>query len=129
MRFVFDMTTFRKKKVKSAIKIPLMLKSSDFLGSDLFDSKTNGSSSSGKSNSAPDIIYDLVAVLYHRGSSADSGHYVADIRAMDGKWWNCNDQLAEKKIFEKAKKGKKKDNKAKSKAPSTHNDHNKFQSR
>ena len=119
MRFVFDMTTFRKKKVKSAIKIPLMLKSSDFLGSDLFDSKTNGSSSSGKSNSAPDIIYDLVAVLYHRGSSADSGHYVADIRAMDGKWWNCNDQLAEKKIFEKAKKGKKKDNKAKSKAPST----------
>ena len=84
MRFVFDMTTFRKKKVKSAIKIPLMLKSSDFLGSDLFDSKTNGSSSSsGKSNSAPDIIYDLVAVLYHRGSSADSGHYVADIRALD----------------------------------------------
>ena len=50
------------------------------------------------SNSNEHVIYDLVAVLY-RGSSADSGHYVADVKALDGTWWNCNDQLIEKKNF------------------------------
>jgi ubiquitin C-terminal hydrolase len=109
MRFVFDMTTFRKKKVKNAIKIPLKLSSTDFLGSDL------SNSSNGASISNP-VIYDLVAVLYHRGSSADSGHYVADIKTLDGKWWNCNDELTEKKTFNKSNKGKSKDKKANTKA-------------
>ena len=60
------------------------------------------------SNSNEHVIYDLVAVLYHRGSSADSGHYVADVKALDGTWWNCNDQLIEKKEFHNiTRKGKK----------------------
>ena len=91
MRFVFDMVTFRKKKVKAAISIPSTLTPKDFFGDDV-RAETNGDGH---------IIYDLVAVLYHRGSSADSGHYVADVKALDGTWWNCNDQLIEKKQFQK----------------------------
>ncbi|KAI6690121.1 hypothetical protein NL676_026949 [Syzygium grande] len=31
-------------------------------------------------------IYDLVAVLTHKGRSADSGHYVAWVKQESGKW-------------------------------------------
>lgn len=37
-------------------------------------------------------IYDLVAVLTHKGRSADSGHYVAWVKQESGKWIEFDDQ-------------------------------------
>ncbi|KAJ7517249.1 hypothetical protein O6H91_21G015500 [Diphasiastrum complanatum] len=39
-------------------------------------------------------IYDLVAVLTHKGRSADSGHYVAWVKQENGKWIKFNDEDA-----------------------------------
>ncbi|MCD7465116.1 deubiquitinating enzyme [Datura stramonium] len=36
-------------------------------------------------------IYDLVAVLTHKGRSADSGHYVAWVKQENGKWVQFDD--------------------------------------
>lgn len=36
-------------------------------------------------------VYDLVAVLTHKGRSADSGHYVAWVKQDDGKWIEYDD--------------------------------------
>ena len=40
----------------------------------------------------PDIWYDLVAILRHRGTSANHGHYTADVRSDDGQWWCFDDE-------------------------------------
>ncbi|GAB2222242.1 hypothetical protein Droror1_Dr00013448 [Drosera rotundifolia] len=37
-------------------------------------------------------VYDLVAVLTHKGRSADSGHYVAWVKQDDGKWIEFDDE-------------------------------------
>lgn len=37
--------------------------------------------------------YDLVAVLTHKGRSADSGHYVSWVKEEDGQWINFDDEL------------------------------------
>ncbi|WOK91358.1 ubiquitin carboxyl-terminal hydrolase 6 [Canna indica] len=37
-------------------------------------------------------IYDLVAVLTHKGRSADSGHYAAWVKQDNGKWIRYNDE-------------------------------------
>ncbi|KAH1048134.1 hypothetical protein J1N35_038918 [Gossypium stocksii] len=37
-------------------------------------------------------IYDLVAVLTHKGRSADSGHYVAWVKQENGKWIEFDDE-------------------------------------
>ncbi|KAF5179399.1 Ubiquitin carboxyl-terminal hydrolase [Thalictrum thalictroides] len=37
-------------------------------------------------------IYDLVAVLTHKGRSADSGHYVAWVKQENGEWIQFDDQ-------------------------------------
>ena len=73
-RYVFDMKTFRKRKLTNKILLPksLQLKS------------TNGET---------DVIYILYAVQNHRGSSAYTGHYVAEV--MDwttGVWFECDDE-------------------------------------
>ena len=36
--------------------------------------------------------YELVAILRHRGTSANAGHYVAEVRQDDGFWYSFNDQ-------------------------------------
>ncbi|EPS62411.1 ubiquitin carboxyl-terminal hydrolase, partial [Genlisea aurea] len=36
-------------------------------------------------------IYDLIAVLTHKGRSADSGHYVAWVKQQNGKWVQFDD--------------------------------------
>nr|GMD33757.1 ubiquitin carboxyl-terminal hydrolase 6-like [Ipomoea batatas] len=36
-------------------------------------------------------VYDLVAVLTHKGRSADSGHYVAWVKQENGKWIQFDD--------------------------------------
>ncbi|KAK4395161.1 Ubiquitin carboxyl-terminal hydrolase 6 [Sesamum angolense] len=62
---------------------------------------SNGSGNSSKSASGEDVppekekhptgIYDLVAVLTHKGRSADSGHYVAWVKQENGKWIQFDD--------------------------------------
>ncbi|PKI79458.1 hypothetical protein CRG98_000149 [Punica granatum] len=63
-------------------------------------SNTNGESSvassqDGNSCQSEDTqltgVYDLVAVLTHKGRSADSGHYVAWVKQEDGKWIEYDD--------------------------------------
>ncbi|KAF8388854.1 hypothetical protein HHK36_025534 [Tetracentron sinense] len=65
---------------------------------------TEGSSGSGESSTATSKegipsdkqehltgIYDLIAVLTHKGRSADSGHYVAWVKQESGKWIEYDD--------------------------------------
>ncbi|CAL4949292.1 unnamed protein product [Urochloa decumbens] len=68
-------------------------------------SKENEGSSSAGDSSSMDIdkadpavpkkqltgVYDLVAVLTHKGRSADSGHYVGWVKQDDGKWIEFDD--------------------------------------
>ncbi|CAN1836999.1 Ubiquitin carboxyl-terminal hydrolase 7 [Linum perenne] len=46
---------------------------------------------SDKDNAQLTGIYDLVAVLTHKGRSADSGHYVAWVKQENGKWIEFDD--------------------------------------
>ncbi|KAG8380064.1 hypothetical protein BUALT_Bualt07G0154600 [Buddleja alternifolia] len=62
---------------------------------------SNGSGDSSKSASEEGVppvkekhltgVYDLVAVLTHKGRSADSGHYVAWVKQENGKWIQFDD--------------------------------------
>lgn len=51
------------------------------------------STGSGQSQARPKVTgyYDLVAVLTHKGRSADSGHYVAWVKQESGKWIQFDD--------------------------------------
>ncbi|KAK4267345.1 hypothetical protein QN277_024134 [Acacia crassicarpa] len=45
-------------------------------------------------------IYDLVAVLTHKGRSADSGHYVAWVKQESGKWIEFDDDNPKPRVEE-----------------------------
>lgn len=64
MRFVFDMESLTKKKLRNKIVFPETLDMRPYVAS----------------ASDEPLLYDLKAVLLHRGSTADSGHYVVRIR-------------------------------------------------
>ncbi|KAI5665480.1 hypothetical protein M9H77_15333 [Catharanthus roseus] len=65
------------------------------------EESSNGSGGSSKGASQEGVppdqithltgIYDLVAVLTHKGRSADSGHYVAWVKQENGKWIEFDD--------------------------------------
>ncbi|KAL8113745.1 ubiquitin carboxyl-terminal hydrolase 6-like isoform X1 [Apium graveolens] len=84
-----------KSKQKSPILTENDVKMSDAEGS----SKESGESSKDASQegAVPDKemqltgVYDLVAVLTHKGRSADSGHYVAWVKQESGKWIQYDD--------------------------------------
>jgi len=79
LRFVFDLKTGSKKKLSSCIQFPDVLDMSEFLHKDC------------------QAVYDLNAVLIHRGPSAYSGHYVAHIKSKDNQaWYKFNDEEVEK---------------------------------
>ena len=72
LRYIYDKTTFEKKKLHSPLSFPALLRIND-------------------------IEYTLTAVLYHRGRSAYGGHYVCEV--MDWKstdWWHCDDEIISK---------------------------------
>lgn len=52
------------------------------------------SSATSSSSAAPQVtgLYDLVAVLTHKGRSADSGHYVSWVKQDNGKWIEFDDE-------------------------------------
>jgi hypothetical protein len=81
LRFVFDPTTGRKRKLQDCIEIPEVINLTPFVTA----------SSSSTTTATPDCIYDLVAILRHQGTSAYHGHYVAEARD-DGLWWRFDDE-------------------------------------
>lgn len=79
LRFVFDLKTGSKKKLNSCIQFPDVLDMTEYMP----ERETT--------------IYDLNAVLIHRGQSAYSGHYVAHIKGNDSQnWFKFNDEEIEK---------------------------------
>ncbi|XP_041836368.1 ubiquitin carboxyl-terminal hydrolase 48 [Melanotaenia boesemani] len=81
MRFVFDRQTGHKKKLNTFISFPEQLDMGPFL--------------EGKADQK--CVYELSAVLIHRGISAYSGHYIAHVKdSLTGDWYKFNDEEIEK---------------------------------
>ena len=77
LRFVFESGV--KKKLSSCIQFPDVLDIRHLVPND------------------PNAIYELTAVLIHRGPSAYSGHYVAHIKGKDNQaWYKFNDEEVER---------------------------------
>uniref|UniRef100_A0A674KFZ2 Ubiquitin carboxyl-terminal hydrolase 48 n=1 Tax=Terrapene triunguis TaxID=2587831 RepID=A0A674KFZ2_9SAUR len=80
MRFVFDRQTGHKKKLNTYIGF------SELLDMEPFMEQKDGV-----------YIYELSAVLIHRGVSAYSGHYIAHVKdPQTGEWYKFNDEDIEK---------------------------------
>ncbi|KAL4565064.1 hypothetical protein LXL04_029146 [Taraxacum kok-saghyz] len=76
-RCVFLPNTTTKKKITSAFCFPGQVD----MGQRLSDQNESG------------LIYDLSAVLIHKGVAVNSGHYVAHIKDQDtGVWWEFDDE-------------------------------------
>ncbi|KAJ8301407.1 hypothetical protein KUTeg_020394 [Tegillarca granosa] len=112
LRFVFDKKSGHKKKLNSFIQFPEVLdmgkileKSKSKAGNQKSDDKEGTSSNEQCSSSSAEQsssvyqngnnIYDLKAVLIHRGPTAYSGHYTAHIKKNDV-WYKFNDEEVEK---------------------------------
>lgn len=83
-RYVFDREKFVKKKVMDKVLLPSVLS---------IDQHTIDSRSASSSSSSSVKKYQLCAVMRHHGTSAYSGHYIAE--AMDwttGQWYEFNDE-------------------------------------
>ncbi|CAO2169267.1 unnamed protein product [Urochloa humidicola] len=75
-RYVFLLKTTTKKKISSTFSFPGQLD----LGKRL-------------SNPTSSCTYDLAAILIHKGTGANSGHYVAHIKdEINGQWWEFDDE-------------------------------------
>ncbi|CAN8254836.1 unnamed protein product [Cochlearia groenlandica] len=76
-RCIFLPKTTAKKKITSSFSFPQVLD----MGSRLAES------------SHSELTYDLSAVLIHKGSAVNSGHYVAHIKdEKTGLWWEFDDE-------------------------------------
>ena len=87
-RYVFDRKKFVKKKLTDKVRLPTILTVDKHDSCSLFS--TGSSKRKRKSNKK----YILCAVMRHRGTSAYSGHYIAE--AMDwtiGQWYEFNDEI------------------------------------
>ncbi|XP_059143217.1 ubiquitin carboxyl-terminal hydrolase 48-like [Physella acuta] len=94
LRFVFDKNKGHKKKLSSFIQFPETLDMSPYLQTEDVD----------------EAVYELTAVLIHRGPTAYSGHYIAHIREQDtGAWYKYNDEEIEKMNNKKLELGKEED--------------------
>eukprot|EP00850_Spirogloea_muscicola_P018334 SM000167S02947 [mRNA] locus=s167:54297:65845:- [translate_table: standard] len=83
-RFVFNPKTSTKKKVTSRFSFPVLLD----LGPRL--SPPPGGAAAGPQ---PTTVYDLAAILVHKGSMASSGHYIAHVRdEATHQWWQFDDE-------------------------------------
>ncbi|XP_011061617.1 PREDICTED: ubiquitin carboxyl-terminal hydrolase 48-like isoform X2 [Acromyrmex echinatior] len=79
MRFVFHRDSGQKKKLNSYIQFPEELDMSEYIRC---QPQTH--------------LYSLVAVLSHKGPSAYSGHYIANICNSSGEWYQFSDDKVEK---------------------------------
>ncbi|XP_076161191.1 ubiquitin carboxyl-terminal hydrolase 48 isoform X2 [Ptiloglossa arizonensis] len=79
MRFVFHRDSGQKRKLNSFIQFPEDLDMSEYV------------------RCPPQSqLYSLVAVLSHKGPSAHSGHYIANICNSNGEWYQFSDDKVEK---------------------------------
>ncbi|OWF55603.1 ubiquitin carboxyl-terminal hydrolase 48-like [Mizuhopecten yessoensis] len=101
LRFVFDKKTGHKKKLNSFIQFPEVLDMSKFIVKkpkivkeneiEIIDIDPVDDDMEGNA------LYNLTAVLIHRGPTAYSGHYIAHIKDMNSKtWYKYNDEEIEK---------------------------------
>ncbi|XP_033330850.2 ubiquitin carboxyl-terminal hydrolase 48 isoform X1 [Megalopta genalis] len=79
MRFVFHRDSGQKRKLNSFIQFPEDLDMSEYVRCPV---QTH--------------VYNLVAVLSHKGPSAHSGHYIANICNSNGEWYQFSDDKVEK---------------------------------
>ncbi|XP_066597829.1 ubiquitin carboxyl-terminal hydrolase 48-like isoform X2 [Prorops nasuta] len=79
MRFVFHRDSGQKRKLNSFIQFPEDLDMSEYVRC-----------------SPQTHMYSLVAVLSHKGSSAHSGHYIANICNSAGEWYQFSDDKVER---------------------------------
>ncbi|KAH9173623.1 cysteine proteinase [Lactarius sanguifluus] len=83
LRFVFDLTTFERKKRKHNVSFPVVLDMNRFLGNQKRTNEEN--------------TYELKGVLVHKGSSAYHGHYEAMVfDVMHKSWFTFNDEVVSK---------------------------------
>ncbi|XP_017884994.1 ubiquitin carboxyl-terminal hydrolase 48-like [Ceratina calcarata] len=79
MRFVFHRDSGQKRKLNSFIQFPEDFDMSEYV------------------RAPPQThFYSLVAVLSHKGPSAHSGHYIANICNSNGEWYQFSDDKVEK---------------------------------
>ena len=71
------MQTFQKKKLMCKIEIPKRITIQ------VLDEKQKTKS----------VEYELTAKLYHRGATANSGHYIAKVLDSKDRWWLCDDEI------------------------------------
>lgn len=82
-RCVFLPKTTTKKKITSVFRFPSQLN----MAQRLCDS----------SHCQSELMYDLSAILIHRGTAVNSGHYVAHIKdEYTGLWWEFDDEHVSK---------------------------------
>ncbi|XP_054007627.1 ubiquitin carboxyl-terminal hydrolase 48-like isoform X2 [Hylaeus anthracinus] len=79
MRFVFHRDSGQKRKLNSFIQFPEDLDMSEYVR---YPPQSK--------------LYSLVAVLSHKGPSAHSGHYIANICNSNGEWYQFSDDKVEK---------------------------------
>ncbi|XP_054269621.1 ubiquitin carboxyl-terminal hydrolase 48-like isoform X1 [Macrosteles quadrilineatus] len=80
LRFVYDREKGQKKKLKTVIQFPEVLDMKEFFETD-----------------KESIVYNLSAVLSHKGTRASSGHFIAYIKdSVSGTWNTFNDECVEK---------------------------------
>ncbi|KGN62885.1 ubiquitin carboxyl-terminal hydrolase 26 isoform X1 [Cucumis sativus] len=80
-RCVFLPKTTTKKKITSALSFPGVLDMRERLSE----------------SSQSESIYDLSAVLIHKGTAVNSGHYIAHIKDENtGQWWEFDDEHVSK---------------------------------
>ncbi|KAG6554433.1 hypothetical protein Mapa_004350 [Marchantia paleacea] len=83
-RFVFNAKTATKKKVTSKFSFPRILD---------MGPRLSAQSAGRSADAAHSAVYDLSAILVHKGSMVNSGHYVAHIKDEEtGEWWQFDDE-------------------------------------
>eukprot|EP00051_Salpingoeca_urceolata_P030752 m.9485 g.9485 ORF g.9485 m.9485 type:complete len:1163 (+) comp3531_c0_seq1:125-3613(+) len=75
LRFVYDMKTFTKRKLSHKVRFPVELNMREFVA-----------------DATEDLMYDLHAIVLHRGPSAQSGHYLIQIKNQEGTWFEYDDE-------------------------------------
>ena len=81
LRFVYDIELQRKRKVGHTVRIPDTLDLSDYVSTDTGTAGVGGDGSEEETHErALPTIYRLSSILYHKGNSADMGHYVAEVQ-------------------------------------------------
>ena len=102
---MFDLVKLDRVKVTDRFAFPLELHSSALMPPPDGDVHPSNQKDSGRNTAtiteAHDVVYDLDAILVHKGASALHGHYVAHIKVGEdqegrgGQWWRFDDENAD----------------------------------